>query len=85
MPVLAQRPTVPTPPSEGEPSRDLISFLFALRDEWRVRRQIASAQMLDCASLRDIGLAPGGVESAIRHGRGRSAHRDQQTILRTRA
>ena len=57
--------------SNRGPSRDLVAFLLALHGEWRVRRQLASAQMLDCASLRDIGLAPGGVESTIRHGRGR--------------
>jgi hypothetical protein len=51
-------------------SRSFVAFLLTLHGEWRVRRQIASAQVLDCASLRDIGLTPGGVESAIRHGRG---------------
>jgi hypothetical protein len=51
-------------------SRNFVAFLLTLRGEWRVRRQLANAQMLDCASLRDIGLAPGGVENAIRHGRG---------------
>jgi hypothetical protein len=56
---------------DRRPSRKLVAFLLALPGEWRVRRQIASAQMLDCASLRDIGLASSGVESAIRHGRER--------------
>jgi hypothetical protein len=28
-----------------------------------------AAQMFDGASLRDIGVAPGGLENAIRHGR----------------
>ena len=70
MSVLAHQSTAPTIQSDRGPSRDLITFLRALHGEWRVRRQIARAQILDCASLRDIGLAPGGVESAIRHGRG---------------
>jgi hypothetical protein len=30
---------------------------------------MARAQMLDGASLRDIGVAGGGLESAVRHGR----------------
>jgi hypothetical protein len=68
---LAHQPTAPRLRSDRGPSGDLVAFLLALRGEWRVRRHIASAQMLDSASLRDIGLAPGGVESAIRHGRGR--------------
>jgi hypothetical protein len=59
--------TAPT----GRAGRRLAVFLLTLHDEWRVRRQVASAQMLDGASLRDIGLASGGVESAIRHGRER--------------
>jgi uncharacterized protein YjiS (DUF1127 family) len=57
--------------SDHRSSRALVAFLLALPGEWRVRRQIASLQMLDGASLRDIGLTPGGIESAIRHGRGR--------------
>jgi hypothetical protein len=48
---------------------NLVAFLIALRREWTVRRQFACAQMLDGASLRDIGLASSGVENAIRHGR----------------
>jgi hypothetical protein len=48
---------------------NFIALLLELHREWTVRRQIACAQMLDGASLRDIGLAPSGVESAIRHGR----------------
>jgi hypothetical protein len=68
---LTQRSTMSTrslDPGHGVLS-NLIAFLLELRREWTVRRQIACAQMLDGASLRDIGLAPGGVESAIRHGR----------------
>jgi hypothetical protein len=68
---LAHPSTAPTRRSDRGLSRGLVAFLVTLHGEWRVRRQVASAQMLDCASLRDIGLAPGGVESAIRHGRGR--------------
>jgi hypothetical protein len=71
MSLLARQSTAPTIRSDRGPSRGLIAFLLTLRGEWRARRQIASAQMLDCASLRDIGLAPGGLESAVRHGRGR--------------
>lgn len=51
------------------PFRDPVALLVTLHREWRVRRQIACAQMLDGASLRDIGLASSGIESAIRHGR----------------
>jgi hypothetical protein len=68
---LTQRSTMSTrslDPGHGVLS-NLIAFLLELQREWTVRRQIACAQMLDGASLRDIGLAPGGVESAIRHGR----------------
>jgi hypothetical protein len=54
----------------GRAGRGVAAFLLTLHGEWRVRRQIASAQMLDGASLRDIGLTSGGVESAVRHGRG---------------
>ena len=51
-------------------SRDLAAMLHKLYREWDVRRQIGRAQMLDGATLRDIGVAPGGLENAIRHGRG---------------
>jgi hypothetical protein len=71
MSLLAQHSTAPTTRSDRGPSRDLVTFLLTLHGEWRVRREIANAGMLDCASLRDIGLTPGGLESAIRHGRGR--------------
>ena len=57
--------------SERGLSRKFVAFLARLRGEWRVRRELARAGILDCASLRDIGLAPGGVESAIRYGRSR--------------
>ncbi|WP_158814845.1 hypothetical protein [Methylocapsa sp. S129] len=53
----------------GGPFHDLAGLLLKLHREWRVRRQLACAQMLDGASLRDIGLASSGIESAIRHGR----------------
>ena len=71
MSLHAHPSTAPTPRSVRGASRDLVAFLLTLHGEWRVRREIANAGMLDCASLRDIGLTPGGVESAIRHGRGR--------------
>jgi hypothetical protein len=48
---------------------NLVAFLVKLQREWTVRRQFACAQMLDGASLRDIGVASSGVENAIRHGR----------------
>ncbi len=67
---LAHRSAAPQRRSDRGLSRGLVAFLLTLHGEWRVRRQVACAQMLDCASLRDIGLAPGGVESAVRHGRG---------------
>ncbi len=71
MSLPAHPSAAPTMRPDCGPARDLVAFLLTLYGEWRVRRQIASAQMLDCASLRDIGLASGGLESAIRHGRGR--------------
>ena len=67
---LARRSLAPGRRWDRGLSRNFVAFLLTLRGEWRVRRQLANAQMLDCASLRDIGLAPGGVENAIRHGRG---------------
>jgi hypothetical protein len=54
---------------EGGRSRDPAALLLSLYREWDVRRQMARAQMLDGASLRDIGVAGGGLESAIRYGR----------------
>jgi hypothetical protein len=48
---------------------NLVAVLLELQREWTVRRQFACAQMLDGASLRDIGVAASGVENAIRHGR----------------
>jgi len=68
MPV--DQPTAPTGRAGRGLSRGVAEFLLTLHGEWRVRRQIASAQRLDSASLRDIGLTSGGVESAVRHGRG---------------
>jgi hypothetical protein len=50
-------------------ARQVPALLLRLYREWDVRRQMARAQMLDGASLRDIGVAGGGLESAIRHGR----------------
>jgi len=70
MSLLARRSTTPRSRSNRGFSRGFVAFLLTLHGEWRVRRQLAGAQTLDCASLRDIGLAPGGVENAIRHGRG---------------
>ena len=37
--------------------------------ERELRRAIRSVQELDDALLRDIGLAPGGIEDVVRHGR----------------
>jgi hypothetical protein len=72
---LTQRSTMSTrslDPGHGFLS-NLTAFLLDWQREWTVRRQIACAQMLDGASLRDIGLAPGGVESAVRYGRKRDS------------
>ncbi len=43
--------------------------------EWRLRQEIRAVAGLDDAMLRDIGLARGGVEHAVRCGRrsGRAA------------
>jgi len=71
MPLPARPSIAPGRRSDRGFLRDFVTFLATLHGELRVRRQVARAQMLDCASLRDIGLAPGGVESAIRHGHGR--------------
>jgi len=65
------RPVYQSTAPTGRAGRGVAAFLLTLHGEWRVRRQIASAQRLDGASLRDIGLSSGGVESAIRHGRER--------------
>jgi hypothetical protein len=46
-----------------------VLWLINLYGDWEVRRQMLAAQMFDGASLRDIGVAPGGLENAIRHGR----------------
>ncbi len=37
--------------------------------EWRVHRDLRQLQELDSAALHDIGLAPGGLEGAVRYGR----------------
>ena len=70
MSLPVHQPAASTTRSDRGLPRDLVAFLVTLHGEWRVRRQLAGAQTLDCASLRDIGLAPGGVENAIRHGHG---------------
>ena len=39
-----------------------------LAEEWRVRRAMSELQSLDARGLHDIGLTPGSIEGAIRHG-----------------
>ena len=37
--------------------------------EWRTRRDLRALERLDDRALRDIGIGPGGLEDAVRHGR----------------
>lgn len=50
--------------------RDIVETVMR---EWRVRRDMRRLEELDPAQLRDIGIGPGGVEGAVRHGRHRRA------------
>ncbi|HZH51336.1 MAG TPA: DUF1127 domain-containing protein [Microvirga sp.] len=56
------------------PAREKASLLArlaaALAREIRVRRDMRLLSSLDDAALHDIGLARGGMEDAVRHGRG---------------
>jgi uncharacterized protein YjiS (DUF1127 family) len=45
--------------------------LAALAREWRLRRELRALESLDSRALQDIGLGRGGLEGAVRHGRGR--------------
>jgi hypothetical protein len=40
-----------------------------IRREWRIRRDLRRISELDERMLRDIGVSPGGLEDAVRHGR----------------
>src|SRR5215207_2966435 len=37
--------------------------------EWRTRRDLRALEQLDDRALRGIGIGPGGLEDAVRHGR----------------
>jgi hypothetical protein len=69
MSLLTQQSNARPIPWERGLLRGPAALLLNLYREWDVRRQMARAQMLDGASLRDIGVAGGGLESAIRYGR----------------
>jgi hypothetical protein len=73
MSLLTQQPGPRPFALTGGGLRGPAALLASLYGEWKVRREIASAQMLDGASLRDIGVARGGLESAIRNGRKRQS------------
>ena len=49
----------------------LWNLFSAVMREIRIRRALREVGTLDDALLQDIGLAPGGIEDAIRHGRDR--------------
>ena len=69
MSLFSQQTSARPSPRESGRARNPAALLHSLYREWDVRRQMARAQMLDGASLRDIGVAGGGLESAIRYGR----------------
>jgi uncharacterized protein YjiS (DUF1127 family) len=41
----------------------------AVRREWRIRRDLRRISELDEHMLHDIGVSPGALEDAVRHGR----------------
>ena len=41
----------------------------AVRREWRIRRDLRRISELDEHMLHDIGVSPGSLEDAVRHGR----------------
>ncbi len=53
------------------PASGLRNLFSAVMREIRIRRALREVAALDDALLQDIGLGPGNVEDAIRHGRGR--------------
>lgn len=64
-----------SPQTYHEPSSarasGLRSLFSAMVREIRIRRALREAAALDDAVLHDIGLGPGSLEDAIRHGRDR--------------
>jgi len=56
-------------PASARPSR-LLGLFAALAREIRIRRALRDVSALDEAALYDIGLSRGGIEDAVRHGRG---------------
>ncbi len=58
--LLAPRPSV---------SHRVLTALGTLKTEWQVRRTVKAVEALDAHLLQDMGLARGGVEDAVRHGR----------------
>lgn len=67
--------------SSGWASR-LGAAAASLLVEWRVHRELKQLEELDARTLRDIGIAPGGLESAVRYGR---RSRPDLRIVRTRS
>lgn len=51
------------------------TFVEEISREWRLRRAIREVGALDEAMLHDMGVAPGGIEHAVRQGRGDRAER----------
>jgi uncharacterized protein YjiS (DUF1127 family) len=50
--------------------RDTIGGLAtAIRRKRETRRAMAALAGADASTLRDLGISPGGIESAVRHGR----------------
>lgn len=57
-------------PSFGQGWVDRVKVAVrGLAGEWRVQRDLRRLGELDACALHDIGLAPGGLEGAVRHGR----------------
>jgi len=51
-----------------------------IRREWRIRRDLRRISELDERMLRDIGVSPGGLEDAVRHGRDAGFRRSAVTV-----
>jgi uncharacterized protein YjiS (DUF1127 family) len=47
----------------------LARLVAALAREWRIHRDLRVLQTLDDRALHDIGVGPGGLDYAVRHGR----------------
>jgi len=63
-------------PQLGRP--DLLTrMLAAIAREIRIRRDLRRLQGFDDAMLHDIGLARGGLEEAVRHGRAGASERGE--------